>query len=288
MRFIGNLPAGDRLFDLFRFYFGDLRKHNLEVRWKSVCEILTMLRRASIPVEGKDLAEIGSGWHPVFAPLMYGLGAASIKMTDISPHARDEFVAVSVRFLLAHVREISDLSGVPAELLEQRWRALLQDGPWRQTFARHGIHYSAPLAFSEAKWAENSLDLIFSNSCLGFIPKPIVTSIFAASFRLLRSGGNIAHNIDGVDCLIGGLGFLKYSQEEWERVGCCKLHYQNRLRPMDYIQIATTAGFEITYENRTPLPNPEMLNREQLHADFKLLPESELNCFHFLFAARKP
>jgi hypothetical protein len=52
--------------------------------------------------------------------------------------------------------------------------------------------------------------------------------------------------------------------------------------------MAQAAGFEIAYEERTPLPNPKILNREELHADFKFLPESELNCFHFLFAARKP
>jgi hypothetical protein len=288
MRVLGTLPYGDRLFDMFRVYSGKFSKHNLEVRWKNVTEMLRILRGGAISVEGKALAEIGSGWHPVFAPLMYGLGAASVQMTDISPHARDEFVKASVRFLLSHAADISKLSGVAQERLETRWRALLEEGPWRQVFASHGLQYTAPLEFSEAPWGEKSLDLVFSNSCLGFIPKPVLKPIFAASYHFLRSGGSIAHNIDGVDCLIGGLEFLKFSSEEWERVGCCKLHYQNRQRPMDYIQLAQAAGFEITYEERTPLPNPQILNRQALHADFKDLPEPELNCFHFLLAARKP
>jgi hypothetical protein len=289
MRLFSVLPAGDRLFDLFRYYFGGLRTHNLDKRWYSIDEMLRMVREANIPVAGKDLAEVGSGWHPLMAPMFYGLGAGSIRMTDISPHAKTEFVDVAVDYLLRHAREVSELSGVAAETLEKRWREILPKGRnWKEIFAAHGITYSAPLDFTKSGWPDGCVDLVFSNSCVGYIPEPILRGIFAESFRILRKGGFFAHNIDPVDVLTGNLNFLKFSREEWERIGTCKLHYQNRLRPANYVDIAAKAGFNVVMQERLPFPKPPQINRAQLHSDFRDLPDSELLCFHFLIAGQKP
>jgi hypothetical protein len=289
MRFFSMLPAGDRLLDAFRYHFGGLRKHNLDTRWYSIVEMLRMVRQSRIPIEGKDLAEVGTGWHPLLAPMFYGMGAKSIRMTDISPHAKTEFVDVTVGYLIKRSQEIAEISGVPAEILEKRWREILPNGrPWEPIFREHGISYHAPLDFSQTDWPGESLDFVFSNSCFCYIPEPILRGIFAESYRLLRRGGFTAHNIDPVDVLTGTVNFLRFSQEEWERIGTSKLLYQNRLRPARYVEIAKEVGFQVTCEERLPFPKPLKVERTELHEEFRDLPETELTCFHFLIAAKKP
>jgi Methyltransferase domain len=288
IRLFSALPAGDRLLDLFRYHFGGLRKYNPDTRWNSIAEMLRIVRAANIPIAGKDLAEIGSGWHPLLAPMFYGMGVGSIRMTDISPHAKTEFVQLTVNYLLKHAAEIADLSGVPAATLEKRWREILpNDRNWEEVFRDHGISFSA-LDFTQTGWPDRCVDLIFSNSCISCIPEPILRGIFVESNRVLRKGGFFAHNTDPVDALTNGsINFLRYSREEWERIGTCRLHYQNRLRPGRYLEIARAAGFEIVYDKPLLYPNPPKLDRAQLHPDFRDLPESELLCTHFLFAGRR-
>ncbi len=286
---IGALPAGDRLMDLYRYHFSGLRTHNLDSRWYSITEMLQIIREARIEIAGKDLAEIGSGWHPLLAPMFYGLGAKSIRMTDISPHVRTEFVEKTVGYLIQRVAEVATLSGVSAPVLEGRLRELLPGGrDWRPVFAGRGITYQAPLDFTATGWPAGCVDLIFSNSCIAYIPAPVLQAIHHESFRVLRPGGFLAHNLDPIDVLTGSLNFLKFSHGEWEKVGCSSLHYQNRLRPAQHLAMVVKAGFLPRYEARLPFPKPQALNRAELHPDFRDLPESELLCFHYLYAAQKP
>jgi hypothetical protein len=105
--------------------------------------------------------------------------------------------------------------------------------------------------------------------------------------RVVKKGGHIAHNLAPIDDLTDSINYLRYSVEEWERIGTCKLHYQNRLRPARYINLAKHAGFRTVYEERLPFPKPLKLDRAQLHPDFRDLPDSELLTFHLLFAGQK-
>jgi SAM-dependent methyltransferase len=290
MRAFGRLPRGDRLVDWLRYRFGGIRKHNLDTRWYSVTEMLSMVRRANVGIEGARLVELGSGWYPLLAVMFHGLGAATIRLTDISRHIRGEFVEKTIHYLIKRSGEVSSLTGIPADTLEKRWRKLLPQGhPWEEVFAAHGMTYDAPLDFAHSGWQAGSLDMIFSNSCLVYVPESALREIFAETRRLLRPGGFFAHNLDPVNVLNGTIDFLELSREEWERIGCCNLHYQNRLRPKRYVQLATEAGLEVEIQDRIPCPEPAPAwDRAGLHADFRDLPESELLCFHFLLAGRNP
>lgn len=265
-----------------------VRPFNLNNRWYAIVEMLQILRMAGIRVEGKDWAEIGTGWQPLLGPLYYGLGVRSIRLTDINANVHGDFVERALEFLILRAGEIAPLAGVPAETLEARWRELLPKGAdWRKVFAARGLTYDAPLDFTKTGWASGSVDGIYSNSCLCYIPTPILRGIFQESARVVKKGGFIAHNVDPVDILTGTMQYLNYTEEEWDRVGNSRLHWQNRLRPAAFTKMAKESGFEIVYEERLPFPKPQKIDRAALHPEFRDLPESELLTFHFLFAGRR-
>lgn len=287
-KIIEAIPFGESLFNWYRIQRRIWRPFNLNLRWYAIEEMLRLHRKSGVSVEGKDLAEIGSGWHPVLGPLFIGMGARSVRLTDISPHFCARFINESIVYLISKSKEVSELCGVPAATLEERWRKLLpRNDDWREPFEANGLTYHAPLYFDKTGWANESLDLIYSNSCICYIPRGPLQAVFHESARLLRKGGFVTHNVDPVDILSGTMQFLNYSEEEWDRIGNSKLHYQNRIRPATFTKFAEDAGLRIVYEERMPFPKPITIDRTQLHPEFRDLPDSELLVFHFLFSAQK-
>ena len=88
-RALGGVPGAERLLDWYRPRFGRLKRIDLEDRQKALAEMMRLIRGAGRTVEGKDLIEIGTGWHPLLAVLFHGLGADTIVMTDIVRHVRE-------------------------------------------------------------------------------------------------------------------------------------------------------------------------------------------------------
>jgi hypothetical protein len=204
------------------------------------------------------------------------------------PHIKTEYVDKAISFLLSRVKEISELSGAPVGTLEKRLRMMRPNGrDFRKVFQDHRMTYHAPFDFTKTGWSDGSIDMVYSNSCLECISEPILRGIFSEMKRVVKRGGHIAHNLAPIDDLTDSINYLRYSVEEWERIGTCKLHHQNRLRPARYIKMANHAGFRTIHEERLPFPKPLKLDRAQLHPDFRDLPDSELLTFHLLFAGEK-
>jgi hypothetical protein len=253
MGMIGRLPASDWLLDCYRYYFGDIRP---EHRWYAIVEMLQIVAKANINVVGKDLAEIGSGWHPLLGPMFSAMGANTIRLTDIVPHIKTEYVDKAISFLLSRVKEISAHSGVPVETLEKRLRVMQPNGrDFRKVFQDQGITYHAPFDFTKTGWSEGSIDMVYSNSCFENISEPILSGIFSEMKRVLKKGGHIAHNLAPIDDLTDSINYLRYSVKEWERIGTCKLHYQNRLRPARYTNLANHASFRTVTKIAFPSPS---------------------------------
>jgi len=288
-------PFGNRLFDTVRATVGLNRNFDLARRHYSIVEMSYMLAQAGKSVKGKDLVEIGAGWHPVLPALFYGMGAKSIVMTDIVKHIQQSYVEQTLDYLIAHVNEVADLAEIPANQLLTRWAGLHPHGkPWQKHWKEHGIEYHAPFDFRKTKWQADSVDMIYSNSCISYIPKRTLEKIFQESARILKPGGWIAHNLmpyddyASSDPSITPLNFLRYDEEIWERIGNCGLHYQNRLRPIAYLSLAERYGLSIRFlERRQHHIKKKMLIRSDLDEEFRYLPEEELLCAHFLMVVDK-
>ena len=248
-----------------------------------------------MPILDKVLCK-GAGWHPVLPALFYGMGATRIVMTDIVRHIRQFYVEQTLDYLIAHADEIAQTVGVPANQLSTRWQTLHPKGKaWENVWQTQGIHYDAPFNFMKTKWADHSVDMIYSNSCISYIPFPTLEKIFQESIRILKPGGWIAHNLmpyddyASNDASITPLNFLRYDAKTWERIGNCALHHQNRCRPADYLELAERHGLRVLFSKRRQHHlSATMLDRHQLDAAFCDLSEEELLCAHFSIVAEKP
>ncbi len=294
-KLFGALPYGNRLFDLVRATVGLNRNFAISRRHYSIVEMSYMLAQAGKSVENKYLVEIGAGWHPVLPALFYGMGAAQIVMTDIVKHIRQSYVKQTLDYLIENVDEIAQIVGVSANQLATRWQRLYPNTKsWLELWDSEGISYKTPFDFTDTSWSANSVDMIYSNSCISYIPVPILEKIFAESARILKPGGWIAHNLMPYDdyatndASITPLNFLSYDTITWEQIGNCALHYQNRCRPVYYQDLAKRNGLRVLFaEKRQHHLNSAMLDRSKLDAEFRDLPEEELLCAHFLMVAEK-
>ena len=254
-----------------------------------------MLQLSGKTVAGKRLVEIGSGWHPVLPATLYAMGAREIVLTDTATHIRREYVISTLNYLLDHAVEIAGITQVPKDILTKRWLDLFpEEQDWRKTWSTAGITYLAPLDFTNSGLPAGTFDMIFSNSCLGYTPSTVLNGIFAEGVRLLQNGGWVAHNITvcddyaDVDNTISPINFLRYGPVEWESLGNSSIHYQNRLRPYQYGDLAQKHGLRVTLSERMQLKRHDNFpDRSELHPSFRDLPEEELYCSHLLLLAEK-
>lgn len=286
-----------KLFSLFPFGNCFLnRNFDLAPRHYSIVEMSYMLTKAGKSVKGKDLVEIGAGCHPLLPALFYGMGANSIVMTDIVKHIKQSYVEQTLNYLIANASDIANITKIPANQLLTRWAGLHPHGkPWLKLWNDRGIEYHAPFDFRKTKWQANSVDMIYSNSCISYIPKRSLERIFQENARILKPGGWIAHNLmpyddyASSDPSITPLNFLRYDEDKWEHIGNCRLHYQNRLRPLYYLSLAERNGLSVQFlERRQHHLKKNMLIRNELDDEFRYLPDEELLCAHFLIVAEKP
>jgi SAM-dependent methyltransferase len=292
-RLIGALPFGERLFDWYKVSLGGLRRFDLARRAYLLREMPMLLGGAQTTVEGKDLVEIGAGWHPLLPVLFHGMGARSIVMTDIRRHMRQHLVEQTVEYCLEHADEIAVLVGVDEATLRARWSALRPGRHrWLDVWESRGIAYAAPLDFRHSALPAESADIVYSNSCLNYVPMSNLQAIAAESARILRPGGRVLHDISVYDDLtsaqpsIPSWNFLKFGDDEWERIGNSRVHYQNRCRPRAYAALVVESGMRIVWDKYLLGSRAEPdLDRSVLHPRFRDLPDEEILCWHYLLAA---
>ncbi len=112
------------------------------------------------------------------------------------------------------------------------------------------LKYIAPKDARNTGFEKNSVDFISSSATLEHIPKNDILSILKECYRILSPGGIISMTIDYVDHWayfdkkISVYNFLKYSDKQWKKFNP-SLHYQNRLRHSDYLELISLTEFKI-------------------------------------------
>jgi len=118
-----------------------------------------------------------------------------------------------------------------------------------------GVEYLAPANASRTGLDSGSIDWITSTNTLEHIPKDDIGSILIECRRILADDGMMSFLIDYKDHYsyfdpdLSPFNFLRYSARTWPLFNP-RLHYQNRLRHRDYVELAREAGLEIVEESR--------------------------------------
>jgi SAM-dependent methyltransferase len=119
----------------------------------------------------------------------------------------------------------------------------------------YGISYSAPADARATGLADGSIELVSSTDVLEHIPREDLRAIVRESYRILAPGGLAVHTVNymdhfaAIDRNISVYNFLRYSEGAWRKYNSF-IHYQNRMRHREYVELFAEAGFEVLEVNR--------------------------------------
>ncbi len=275
------IPGGYRCNHLLQKNLGHLRSDETIHRGfrDDVTVLFERIARLGLDPASSRILEIGTGWLPIF-PLSLALaGFRNVLTVDIYPHLR----ASAVRRTLLALQPLLDHASfqpfaTPGQVHERYERFLCAD----DILTTAGISYQAPCNAACTGMAPESLDLITSNNVFEHVPSPVLLELFLEARRLLRPSGHILHCINCGDHYaysdpsITQLNYLSFSQAEWGRWNN-SIHFQNRLRPIDFLEMADQKGFRIeSAEYTSPPANLKQLENMVIAPEFQHYPLKEL------------
>lgn len=237
-RVFSRIPGGQRLNYAFQRHV----THGLPIGEAALDAQIELARHHVAQVRryrGRDLGdatffEFGAGWDFAMPLTFHALGVRHQVVVDLRRLARlDLATDVDER-----VRRACGAVGSPAaadltSLLDQR-----------------GIDYRAPADARSTGLADGSIDVITSTNTLEHIPPDEIRAIYRELRRIAAPGAVISFQIDYQDHYsyfdpsIGVYNFLAFDEASWRRFNP-SLHFQNRLRHRDHLELIEAAGFEI-------------------------------------------
>jgi SAM-dependent methyltransferase len=152
------------------------------------------------------------------------------------------------------------------------------------------LTYLAPMDARKTDFEDNFFDLISSTVVLEHIPQYDILAILNECYRILNTGGVLSLRIDYqdhysyFDSSVSIYNFLQYTDKEWNKYNP-SLHYQNRLRHSDYLELIAQTGFKIvkdvprkpTHEHMQALGKVKLSEKfAHKHMDDLAVPGSEI------------
>ena len=217
---------------------------------------------------GRDLNEasyfeFGAGWDLFFPIGMAAAGMRDQSLFDLTPLAKTRWINHVIEVFRTHtsryfVRELPRLQSL-------------------QDLKRIGISYTAPADARKTGLTDDSIDLISTTSVLEHVPRSAIESILIEIKRIARPGAILSMIIDYEDHYgqrtphIDIYNFLQFSAFDWVSFNP-DIHYQNRLRHRDYLEMFEKAGFESIYVSATrPDDWEQRLQRIAVHREFSAI-----------------
>ena len=138
------------------------------------------------------------------------------------------------------------------------------------------VDYRAPMDARNTDFQDASIDFIVSNATLEHVPKEDIAKIINECYRIMKKGGILSCWIDFRDHWsffdhdISIYNYLKYSPAQWRKYNP-SLHFQNRLRHKDYLDLIAHTDFELLEDNPNPPSDKELDLLRNLNIDHYFL-----------------
>jgi len=204
--------------------------------------------------------EFGAGADLMIPLSLYAFGVRSQVLVDVRRLASAELVNDTIE----KCRRFQSTSPASWELVGSNLN--------RELELYYGIQYRAPADARSTRLEPGSMNSITSTNTLEHISPRDIPLILAECHRILNSDGVFSVQIDYQDHYayfdpgISVYNFLKYSDRSW-RFFSPSLHYQNRMRHPDYLELFSHAGFELVEESRLEGSANDLRVIEGLHVD---------------------
>jgi hypothetical protein len=289
------LPAGMRVNDLLQRTVGGLRHFDEQVASKvsDWTVFIDHLESLSIAPKGLRLVEIGTGWFPTL-PLCFSLaGAAACHTFDLNPHLSHRLTRKLLTALSSQASTIAARADRPRNEVESDHKALLSTASLAELLLAARVQYHAPADARRTSLPDESVDVVFSNSVLEHVPGDVIQSMLIESKRILRKGGVTIHCVNCgdhyayFDRTITPMNYFTFTEEQWRRWNN-PLQYQNRLRPIDFVQMAERAGLQLAINCFRPREDLKaVLPKLQITDEFLRYGPEQLCSTSVAFAARR-
>ncbi len=296
---LGHVPFGERLHYELQKRAGGLRAFDRELSAKIEDWRLMVghLRSVGVPVAGTRFLEMGTGWYPTFPFCLFLGGARSVITVDLNRYLKPELALRMTEGLARFLPVIAGATGRTQDELAGAQRALteaVRRGASLEEATGGVVTYHAPSDASATELPADSLDAVFSNSVLEHVPGPVIERCFAEARRILRPGGVIFHSVNCgdhyayADRKISQLNYLQFSDEDWQ-IWNNEFLYQNRLRAIDFVDMARAAGFQIEIDTSRPHPlRLQQLDAIKVHPQFARYSRDQLAITSIDFIGRNP
>lgn len=246
------VPKGELLNYVFQKYISkSLPPQNPEFLTK-VGEALSHLRNFedfnTLENNENKYYEFGAGWTLII-PLVVSMHGFEVSCIDIRKLIVEELINQTLRqFENNAVNLPFKIDSKLQEVNKRTENSLLS-----QLKKELNFNYFAPVDARNTKYEKNTFDFMSSTATLEHLPVSEIKPILFECHRILKPGGILSMIIDYqdhwsyFDRSISVYNFLKYDNKEWKRYNP-SLHFQNRLRHSDYINIINSTGFTIVKE----------------------------------------
>ena len=235
----------------------------------------------------KRYYEFGAGWD-LLTPLSMSALGFNVSCIDIRRLVFKDLIIDSLHRLdnftdSDSIRELFQVfgyrSGDVLEFLEQS----------------KDFHYYAPKDARDTGFERDYFDFVSSTEVFEHVPEKDLYNILSETYNILKPGGIFILKIDYrdhwafFDRKITIYNYLKYSDKHWEKYNP-SLHYQNRLRHVDHMNIIKKTPFDIV-DVELNLPNKDEIDSLRLlniSDRFKKYSIDDLGIKSSIIVLRKP
>lgn len=225
--------------------------------------VVGILDKNNIKLAHKNIAELGSGWVPIFPYQLITEGKVKkVDTYDVNEHFSQ--------------KEIEQLNAFYANQFDCVFE---KKGKYNLL---KGVSYFPKTTICEGEI--QNIDLVLSRFVLEHVTPKDLVEIHRFLYSNLKSGSLVLHLISPSDhraysdSSLSLQDFLKYSEDEWNQIQT-KFDYHNRLRLPQYIKILSEC-FEIIYFEHDKINRDsdsyKKFKKLTIHKDFAAFSDQEL------------
>ena len=245
---LSGVPGGETLYYLLQRHVTRSLPQS-EAKFQEVFEIECQhidayQRFCKKPLSEAVFYQFGAGWTMAGPLTFYCHGVNKQILVDIRRLIRPWLINLSAE-RLSQMECAANLLRHPPTIATRNPNRFVteMDSQW-------GIDYRAPSDARCTGLPDESVDCITSTNTLEHIPSKDIAEILTECWRILRPGGIMSFRVDYQDHYsyfdrsVSVYNFLEYSDQEWSPYNP-SLHYQNRMRHPQYLNLYKCAGFEV-------------------------------------------
>jgi hypothetical protein len=181
------------------------------------------------------------------------MGAEQTVTVDLNRYLSGTLVKESMDYIRSNIDEVHKLFDERADReFDARLKRLTSfAGSTDQLLDMIAVRYMSPVDAATLPLQSHTMDFHISNTVLEHIPRDTLIRILQEGARVTRSEGLFVHIIDlsdhfsHADSSISPVNFLRFNEQEWNRLAGNRFMYQNRLRAGDYAEIFRESGLSI-------------------------------------------